>query len=238
MRASWTDMRSQSAPLPMLSKFGTRFASHERFWRAACSARRRRCLPLRARQWDRNVRARRRLRSANDSAGKEHGTSIHLHGHKNYSAIQWGQSPSIWSGNLAAATSTGGSPLKPVGRVGDSPLIGAGLYADNHSGAVSATGHGERIIPLAWSKAIADLMKNGLDGRDAASVAITMLDRVQARAGVIVVDPLGRVGVAYNTPAMAYAYLDLESNEIQATRRPDAAAKAPPSSHPGRHRLR
>jgi beta-aspartyl-peptidase (threonine type) len=118
-------------------------------------------------------------------------------------------------GNLAAATSTGGSPLKPVGRVGDSPWIGAGLYADNQSGAVSATGHGERIIPLVWSKAIADLMESGLHGRDAASAAINMLERLDARAGVIVLDPLGHVGVAYNTPAMAYAYLDTEVDEIR-----------------------
>lgn len=55
-------------------------------------------------------------------------------------------------GNLAAATSTGGSPMKPLGRVGDSPFVGAGLYAHNATAAVSTTGHGELIIPLVWSK--------------------------------------------------------------------------------------
>ena len=106
--------------------------------------------------------------------------------------------------------------MKPLGRVGDSPWIGAGLYADNMSAAVSATGHGERIIPLVWSKAVADLVRDGLSATEAASAAISMLERVQARAGLILVDRSGQIGVAYNTPSMAYAYLDPATNEVHA----------------------
>ena len=56
------------------------------------------------------------------------------------------------AGDLAAGTSTGGMPYKPSGRVGDSPLIGAGLYADNLTGVASTSGHGERMIPVVLSK--------------------------------------------------------------------------------------
>lgn len=109
------------------------------------------------------------------------------------------------AGNLAAGTSTGGMPFKPPGRVGDSPFIGAGLYADNASGAVSTTGHGERIIPLVVAKTAADLMGGGFDPQAAAQRALATLDRVDGRAGLITLDRLGRIGVAWNTPAMAFA---------------------------------
>jgi beta-aspartyl-peptidase (threonine type) len=118
------------------------------------------------------------------------------------------------TGDLASATSTGGSPMKPLGRVGDSPWIGAGLYADNTSAAVSATGHGERIIPLVWSKAAADLVREGLTARSAAATAISMLDRVNGRAGLIALDRAGQIGVSYNTPAMAFAFTEAVTNEI------------------------
>jgi len=108
-------------------------------------------------------------------------------------------------GNLAAGTSTGGMPFKPAGRVGDSPFIGAGLYADNETGAVSTTGHGERIIPVLLAKAAADLMGGGLDAQAAAERALATLARVDGRGGLITLDRRGRVGVTWNTPAMAFA---------------------------------
>jgi beta-aspartyl-peptidase (threonine type) len=128
------------------------------------------------------------------------------------------------AGNLAAATSTGGSPMKPLGRVGDSPFIGAGLYASNQSAAVSATGHGELIIPLVWSKAAADLVAAGLPATAAASCALDLLSPVGARAGLIIVDRDGLVGAAWNTPAMAYAFRDGQSDNIVAG--PDGQASA------------
>ena len=108
-------------------------------------------------------------------------------------------------GNLAAGTSTGGMPFKPLGWVGDSPFIGAGLYADNESGAVSTTGHGERIIPVVLAKTAADLMGGGLGPQISAERALARLARVNGRGGLITLDRLGRIGVAWNTPAMAFA---------------------------------
>jgi beta-aspartyl-peptidase (threonine type) len=109
------------------------------------------------------------------------------------------------AGNLAAGTSTGGMPFKPPGRVGDSPFIGAGLYADNASGAVSTTGHGERIIPVVLAKHAADLMGNGFQPQVAAERALAALRRVNGRGGLITIDRTGRIGVTWNTPAMAFA---------------------------------
>jgi len=108
-------------------------------------------------------------------------------------------------GNLAAGTSTGGMPFKPAGRVGDSPFIGAGLYADNTTGAASTTGHGERIIPVVLAKTAADLIGSGLDPQAAAERALATLERVRGRGGLITLDRTGRVGIAWNTPAMAFA---------------------------------
>jgi beta-aspartyl-peptidase (threonine type) len=118
------------------------------------------------------------------------------------------------AGNLAAATSTGGSPQKPRGRVGDSPFVGAGLFADNRSAAVSTTGHGERIIPLVWAKAAADLVEHGEAAPQAAGRAVDLLDRLDAKGGLIVLDRHGNAGVAWNTPAMAFAAWPRGATEI------------------------
>ena len=92
------------------------------------------------------------------------------------------------NGDLAAGTSTGGMPFKPAGRVGDSPFIGAGLYADNETGAASTTGHGERIIPVVLSKTATDLIGSGLDPQAAADRALEILGRVKGRGGLITLD--------------------------------------------------
>ncbi len=117
-------------------------------------------------------------------------------------------------GRIAAATSTGGSPGKPKGRVGDSPFIGAGLYADDAAGASSTTGHGELIIPLVWAKDAVDLMAAGSSAPEAAIEAVARLDRLDARGGIILLDAEGHVGVAWNTPAMAYALWPAGATEI------------------------
>lgn len=111
------------------------------------------------------------------------------------------------AGNLAAGTSTGGMPFKPAGRVGDSPFIGAGLYADNATGAASTTGHGERIIPVVLSKTATDLIGSGLDPQAAADRALAILvEKTNGRGGLITLDRTGRIGIAWNTPAMAFAF--------------------------------
>ncbi len=113
-------------------------------------------------------------------------------------------------GNIAAGTSTGGTLHKMAGRVGDSPLIGSGGYADNNLGGASATGWGESLMKIVMCKTVCDLMGSGLNATIAAKQAVQRLndDRVQGLGGVIVIDPQGRVGFDYNTPFMARAYID------------------------------
>ncbi len=112
-------------------------------------------------------------------------------------------------GNIAAATSTGGTRNKMAGRVGDSPLIGSGAYADNLTGGASATGVGEGLMKIVICKTTCDLIASGLDAQAAADEAIRRLasERIQGSGGVIVLDHEGRSGFAYNTPYMARAYV-------------------------------
>jgi beta-aspartyl-peptidase (threonine type) len=110
-------------------------------------------------------------------------------------------------GHLAAGTSTGGTANKPPGRVGDSPLIGAGLYADDLTAGCSSTGWGESIIKVLLAKTATDLIGAGHDPMLAANMAIDVLARrVGGYGGCILLDGRGRVGLAFNTPRMAYAY--------------------------------
>jgi beta-aspartyl-peptidase (threonine type) len=107
------------------------------------------------------------------------------------------------NGDLAAATSTGGTQDKAPGRVGDTPVIGAGTYADNRHGAASATGWGEGILRVVLTKSATDLLALGRDPGAAARESLQLLDRVRAKGGLILVDRLGRTAVAFNTPRMA-----------------------------------
>jgi beta-aspartyl-peptidase (threonine type) len=109
-------------------------------------------------------------------------------------------------GNLAAATSTGGTLNKTPGRVGDSSLIGCGCYADNASAAVSATGWGEPIMKLVLAKWAADRVLEGTAPEAAARMAIQQLEmRLAGHGGIILLDTQGRYGLAHNTPRMAWA---------------------------------
>ena len=106
------------------------------------------------------------------------------------------------SGKLAVATSTGGIFNKLPGRVGDSPLIGCGTYADDY-GAVSCTGHGEAIIRVVLAKSAVDLLKNGLDAQSAAKQAIELLAaKTESTGGLILIDRHGKIGYARNTTHM------------------------------------
>jgi beta-aspartyl-peptidase (threonine type) len=110
-------------------------------------------------------------------------------------------------GALAAGTSTGGTALKLPGRVGDSPIVGAGLYADNQSAGGSSTGWGESIVKVLLAKTAADLVAAGHHPAEAARRAIeTLAARAHGLGGIILLDAAGRVGFAFNTPRMAYAY--------------------------------
>jgi L-asparaginase / beta-aspartyl-peptidase len=108
-------------------------------------------------------------------------------------------------GNLAAATSTGGTLNKTPGRVGDSSLIGCGCYADNLAAAVSLTGWGEPIMKLVLGKWATDRVAGGTAPEIAAREAIAYLyNRLGGHGGIILLGPDGRFGLAHNTPAMAW----------------------------------
>src|SRR6202046_10844 len=110
-------------------------------------------------------------------------------------------------GNIAAATSTGGTLNKSPGRLGDSSLIGCGCYANNESAAVSTTGWGEPIMKLVLAKWTADRISSGNLPEWSAQEAMNYLkQRLNGHGGIIVLDPRGHVGIAHNTPRMAWAY--------------------------------
>ncbi len=122
-------------------------------------------------------------------------------------------------GNLAAATSTGGTLSKAPGRVGDSSLIGCGCYADNQSAAVSLTGWGEPIMKLVLGKWAVDRVAQGASPEQAASDAIAYLyDRLGGHGGIILLGPDGRLGLAHNTPRMAWGVQSPEGSSLGVTR--------------------
>jgi beta-aspartyl-peptidase (threonine type) len=117
-------------------------------------------------------------------------------------------------GNIAAATSTGGTLNKAPGRLGDSSLIGCGCYANNESAAVSTTGWGEPIMKLVLAKWTADRIAAGNLPEWSAQEAMNYLkQRLNGHGGIIVLDPRGHVGIAHNTPRMAWAYKTVQKEE-------------------------
>ncbi len=135
-------------------------------------------------------------------------------------------------GRLFAATSTGGTCCKLPGRVGDSPLIGCGCYADSEAGGVSCTGYGEAIMKIVMAKTAVDLLRSRVTCVDppgaadacdlssadlAAREAVHLLGkRTHATGGLILLDRHGNPGFAFNTPRMAYGYVALDGNFVAA----------------------
>lgn len=113
-------------------------------------------------------------------------------------------------GNLAAATSTGGIVNKRRGRVGDSPIIGAGVYADNETCAVSATGYGEEFMRAVFAKTIADAIEfNEVSAAEAVAYGIAHLRRkVRGRGGAICIDRQGRCASDMTTPKMIHGWIE------------------------------
>lgn len=112
-------------------------------------------------------------------------------------------------GQLAAATSTGGTCCKFPGRIGDAPLIGCGCYADGEAGGISCTGHGEAIMKIVMAKTAVDLLRTGAASDAVAGECVQLLARrTQSTAGLILLDREGRPGAAFNTPRMAYGYIE------------------------------
>lgn len=119
-------------------------------------------------------------------------------------------------GHLFAGTSTGGTCCKLPGRVGDSPLIGCGCYADAEAGGVSCTGYGEAIMKVVLAKAATDFLRSpGISAQSAARKSIDLLSRrTHATAGLILLDRNGQSAFAFNTPRMAYGYVTPEGRFI------------------------
>ena len=118
------------------------------------------------------------------------------------------------AGNLAAGTSTGGTANKRFGRIGDSPIIGAGTYADNRSCAVSATGHGEYFIRhvVAYNICARMLHAGETLAQSADAVVNGILAEEGGDGGVIALDAQGNIATPFNTPGMYRATIDREGN--------------------------
>jgi beta-aspartyl-peptidase (threonine type) len=126
-------------------------------------------------------------------------------------------------GNTAAATSTGGLTLKLQGRIGDTPLIGCGTYADNEAGACSTTGIGEVAIKLVLAKTTCDHMRGGQPAQEAAESSVKLVNRripLKESTGLIAIDMRGGIGAAHNSRHLCWAYMTSEM------RKPSAALKA------------
>jgi L-asparaginase / beta-aspartyl-peptidase len=121
-------------------------------------------------------------------------------------------------GRLFAATSTGGTCCKLPGRVGDSPLIGCGCYADHETGGVSSTGYGEAIMKIVMAKTAADFLRPASSSPTrAAQAAVQLLaNRGKGTGGLILLDKNGNPGFAFNTPRMAYGYVATDGNIVTA----------------------
>ena len=114
-------------------------------------------------------------------------------------------------GNITAGTSTGGTKHKETGRIGDTPLVGCGAYADNATAGVSATGNGEAIMKVVLSKLACDLTITETSVEHAINKSIQILNsRTGSQAGLIMIDNKGNLGCAFNTPRMSRAWIDNE----------------------------
>lgn len=115
-------------------------------------------------------------------------------------------------GNFAAATSTSGTPFKPAGRVGGGPFFGAGGYAENGVGAAGATGQREQIMRTLLSKFSCDRMATGLSAQEAADATAAHFESrfPNSMSGVIVLDPMGRCGIAQTAPKMTCAWVNAD----------------------------
>ncbi|MET0067068.1 MAG: isoaspartyl peptidase/L-asparaginase family protein [Candidatus Thiodiazotropha sp.] len=119
-------------------------------------------------------------------------------------------------GNLAAATSTGGIVNKRMGRVGDSPIVGAGVWADNETCAVSATGYGEDFMRTLIGKTLSDyMMMQDMDGPSATRASLEYLTRkVQGRGGIIVIDREGNCSSGMTTKKMIHGWIEKSGETI------------------------
>jgi L-asparaginase / beta-aspartyl-peptidase len=137
------------------------------------------------------------------SKGK-HAEANHVHHAGTVGAVAMDQ-----RGNIVAATSTGGTCCKRVGRIGDTPLIGCGCYADQEAGGVSCTGWGEAIMKIVMAKTAVDRLRvNEGKPQNVADSCIQLLGkRTKGTGGLILLDREGTPAASFNTPHMAYGYV-------------------------------
>jgi beta-aspartyl-peptidase (threonine type) len=109
------------------------------------------------------------------------------------------------SGKIVAATSTGGMTMKVFGRIGDSPIFGAGTYADQY-GAISATGHGEKIMKLTLCRLVGFYMEK-YPAQKAVDLAIEKARYSDCECGLIALDRFGNIGIGYTAKDMSWAYI-------------------------------
>jgi len=118
-------------------------------------------------------------------------------------------------GNIAAGTSTGGMDNKKYGRVGDSPIIGAGTYANNETCGVSATGWGEFFIRVGVARDISALMEyQALTVQDAADRTLKKVKTLGGDGGVIAMDKFGDMAISFNSEGMYRAYINSEGKPV------------------------
>ena len=120
------------------------------------------------------------------------------------------------NGNLAAATSTGGLVNKRWGRVGDTPVVGAGVFADDETCGVSATGYGEQFLRTVLSKTVSDYVYfKGMNATDAAKAGIEYLvAKVNGEGGVIVIDNAGKCAAAQSTSGLIHGWIELGGESV------------------------
>jgi L-asparaginase / beta-aspartyl-peptidase len=119
------------------------------------------------------------------------------------------------AGNLAAATSTGGNTNKKPGRLGDSPIIGAGTYANNETCAMSATGDGEYFMRLVAGHEISALMEHrAMPLEQAAQAVIDKITKLGGAGGLIAIDRSGNIALPFNTAGMYRGYIDAEGKNV------------------------
>jgi L-asparaginase / beta-aspartyl-peptidase len=118
-------------------------------------------------------------------------------------------------GNIAAGTSTGGMTDKKYGRVGDSPIIGAGTYANNNTCGVSATGWGEYFIRLGVARDISSMIEyRALPVQQAADMVMKKVQALGGDGGVIAMDRFGNIGISFNSEGMYRAYINSEGKPV------------------------
>ncbi|MCX8171393.1 MAG: N(4)-(beta-N-acetylglucosaminyl)-L-asparaginase [Candidatus Bathyarchaeota archaeon] len=127
------------------------------------------------------------------------------------------------SGNIAAGCSTSGLAFKMPGRVGDSPIIGAGIYADSLAGGASATGLGENIMRFCTTRIVVEYMYRGLSAQEAAETAMRFIlsrDRFARNIAVVALDAKGRAGASTTDEKFEYAFMtaDMEEPELRSVK--------------------